>query len=168
MRLATKLPWIAGLLFAAGIIAAISVYRQQSSPPPQPSAAEEDRIEESLNQVLSDASPGRSTAAPAAAKTPGSTLPAADSARAAVATAAEIDWEHLVARTPETALSQLQRAVPKDEAEAQRFSVYEVRALANLQRMGEAHAKAEAYFERWPAGPDLAFLGSLTGAHPKR
>jgi hypothetical protein len=74
----------------------------------------------------------------------------------------------LIERTPEAALQQLKVVVPGDEPEAQRFGVYEVRALTKLQRMGEAHARAEAYFERWPTGPDIVYLQGLTGAHPRR
>lgn len=76
------------------------------------------------------------------------------------------DWERLLDTSPDEILRAIQKAEAHDEREEQRFKLYEVRALVKLQRIDDAKALAVLYYERWPAGPDVATLQNLTGAQP--
>ena len=58
--------------------------------------------------------------------------------------------------------------LPRNEREAQRLWVIEVRALVAQARLGAARDRARDYFERWPNGPDTATLVALTGVQPQR
>lgn len=68
---------------------------------------------------------------------------------------------------PEEVARTIVGALPQGEREAQRLQVLEVEALVRSGRVGSARARAAAYFERWPGGPDTAALETLTGAHPR-
>ena len=160
--------WVGLALLVVGVFGAV-IYRQCASTRHPLANVQSPAADESIEEHSLESAPMRSAAAAAAEA---SSIPAAasagvDSVRAAAATRPEIDWENLVEKTPEAALQQLKIARPRGDSEAQRFSVYEVRALTKLQRMGEARARAEAYFEHWPSGPDIVYLQGLTGAHPR-
>jgi hypothetical protein len=158
--------WVGLALLVIGVFGAVIAYKQCARAQGQFARAQSSLVDNSIMEDSVESAPTRSTelVAPAAASASPSGV---SSARTAATARPEIDWESLVERTPEAALQQLKVGVPRDDVEAQRFSVYEVRALTKLQRMGEARARAEAYFERWPSGPDIVYLQSLTGAHPR-
>jgi hypothetical protein len=77
------------------------------------------------------------------------------------------ELENELAAHPDQVLRRLADALPRGEREAQRLTLLEVRALVARGEIGSARAKAGAYFERWPTGPDAAVLEQLTGAHPR-
>jgi hypothetical protein len=72
----------------------------------------------------------------------------------------------LVDRDPALALAKIQGMVPERETDAQRLLVLEVHALVKLGRIGVARTRAGVYYERWPEGPEVSSLESLTGLHP--
>ena len=76
--------------------------------------------------------------------------------------------EPLVTSDPEAALIALRELSPRDESEAQRQKVLEIRALVGLQRIGSARTQARVYYDRWPNGPHTAALERLTGRHPQK
>ena len=65
-----------------------------------------------------------------------------------------------------TANEHLDATEVRDDAEAQREKVEQVRELVRLGRIGEARTEAGRYYQRWPDGPDVASLEQLTGLHP--
>ncbi len=78
------------------------------------------------------------------------------------------ELEALVAKDPAAALLGFDTRTAKNDAEAERLAVIEVKALVGIGRMGPARARAAAYYERWPDGPDIAELERLTGQHPTK
>jgi hypothetical protein len=90
---------------------------------------------------------------------PGPELPAAGATR--------LDsLKALVDRDPASALTKIQSIVPEQEAVAQKLVALEVKALVKLGRIGAARSRAGVYYQRWPDGPEVAALESLTGLHP--
>jgi hypothetical protein len=153
-------------LLVMGVCGAGIAYKQCASTQRQISSVQSEVVDEPLEAASMEAALTRPSNVVIVSSS--KAIPTGVSSAPSLATARpEIDWEDLVGQKPEAALQQLKLGVPRDEVEAQRFSVYEVRALTKLQRMGEARARAETYFERWPSGPDVVFLQSLTGAHPR-
>jgi hypothetical protein len=154
-------------LLVIGVLAAVVAYKRCDSAQRPVTRAQSTTADKSILEDSVESAKTQSTelVVPAAMSASPSGV---GSARTATPTRPETDWESLVERTPELALRRLKTAVPRGEPEAQHFTVFEVRALTQLQRMGEARARAEAYFERWPSGPDIVYLQSLTGAHPTR
>ena len=160
--------WGGLALLVIGVFGAIIIYKQcarTQGPIPSVQSTEADK---SIAEDSTEAMPTPAAVAVAAAAAAASTNPPGiDSDRTVATSRPQVDWESLIERTPEAVLQQLKGSEPKDDSEAQRLSVYEVRALTKLQRMGEARARSEAYFERWPSGPDIVYLQRLTGAHPR-
>jgi hypothetical protein len=161
----SSFPLVGLALLVIGVFGAIVAYRQCDGSQNRFVSVQSPRADRSSAEDSAEPAPGDlAAAAPAVAA---NTVSAgAGSPRSAASAAPTIEWESLVERAPEAALQRLKASVPRDDSEAQRYGVYEVRALTKLQRIGEARAKAETYFERWPSGPDIVYLQGLTGAHP--
>jgi len=160
--------WVGLALLVMGAFGAVFVYKQCARTESPITSVQSTEADKAIAEDSAEAVPKLAAVAVAAAAAAASTNPAGVGSKRTMATSRpRVDWESLIERTPEAALQQLKGSAPKDDAEAQRLSVYEVRALTKLQRMGEARARAEAYFERWPSGPDIVYLQSLTGAHPR-
>jgi hypothetical protein len=59
-------------------------------------------------------------------------------------------------------------ALAGSDSDPERALAAEVRSLVAAGRIGKARSRANAYYERFPAGPSTAELERLTGAHPRR
>ncbi len=159
-----SLQWVGLALLVIGVFGAIIVHKQCASTQGRSGRMTSTSADAMIMEGSTEATPMRTSEVAVA---PANAMVAINGCARATPTAPPaIDWETLIERTPETALQLLKTSSPRDDTEAQRYRVYEVRALTKLQRMGDARALAEAYFERWPSGPDITFLQSLTGAHP--
>jgi predicted lipid-binding transport protein (Tim44 family) len=108
-------------------------------------------------------------AEPAAPVGPAAAAPVAPAVAEQPAATAKLDqseMDQLLVQDPSAALAKVMAATPADDAEAQRLRLLEVRALVALKEISSARAQAQDYYQRWPDGPDVAYLERLTGLHP--
>jgi hypothetical protein len=68
---------------------------------------------------------------------------------------------------PEYALALLAQADQLFGSEHEQRRMLEIHALVKLARIGAAHAKADAFYRRFPESPLQAQIERLTGYHPR-
>ena len=78
-----------------------------------------------------------------------------------------MELERLVGSNPALALARIAEADRREGKATEARAALQIQALVALQRMGQAHAKLQQFYERYQDSSQLPALERRTGYHPR-